>query len=121
MQDYRKLKVWHRAQEACVRVYRLTAHYPPEERYGISAQLRDAAVSVGANVAEGSKRATNADKARLWNVALSSGAEVGSELDVAIRLAYPGKDEATALVDEYDQISAMISTLAEKVKGNERR
>jgi len=121
MQDYRKLKVWHRAQDACVRVYKLTATFPPEERYGLTAQLRDAGVSVGANLSEGSKRATNADKARLWNVALGSCAELGSELDIALRLAYPGKDGTTALVDEYDQISAMISTLAEKVKGNDRR
>jgi four helix bundle protein len=121
MQDYRKLKVWQRAQEACVRVYRLTADYPSEERYGLSAQLRDAGVSVGANLSEGAKRATNGDKARLWNVALGSAAEAMSELDVAIRLGYPGKPEATALVDEYDQISAMISTLSEQVRRNDKR
>jgi len=121
MQDYRKLKVWQRAQDACVRVYRLTAEYPPEERFGLCAQLRDAGVSVGANISEGSKRSSNADKARLWNIAQSSAAEVMSELDVAIRLAYPGKEEATALADEYDQISAMISTLTEQVKRNDKR
>jgi len=120
MQDYRKLKAWQRAQEACVRVYRLTNDYPAEERYGLCAQLREAGVSVGANISEGSKRRGNADKARLWNIAQSSAAEIMSELDVAVRLGYPGKKEAVALVDEYDQISAMINTLAELVKGNDR-
>jgi len=121
MQDFRKLKVWQRAQDACVRIYRLTAAYPPEERYGLTAQLRDAGVSVGANLSEGSKRATNGDKARLWNVAQGSAAEIMSELDVAIRLEYAGKDEAGKLTDEYDQISGMINTLVEKVKGNDKR
>jgi four helix bundle protein len=121
MQDYRKLKVWHRAQEACVRLYKLTARYPPEERYGLSKQLRDAGVSVGANISEGSKRATNADKRRLWNVSLGSAAEIMSELDVAIRLEYTGKDEAASLTDEYDQISAMLNTLSDQVKRNDRR
>jgi four helix bundle protein len=121
MQDYRKLKVWHRAQDACVRIYRLTAEFPREERYGLSAQLRDAGVSVGANISEGSKRSTNADKARLWNVAQSSAAEIMSELDVAIRVGYPGREEATALADEYDQISAMLNTLIEQVRRNDKR
>jgi four helix bundle protein len=65
MQDFRKLKVWERAQKACVRIYQLTADYPVEERYGLSGQLRRASVSVGANVAEGSKRRSNPDKKRL--------------------------------------------------------
>lgn len=118
MQDYRKLKVWERAQAACVRIYRLTGGYPREERYGLSAQLRDAGVSVGANISEGSKRWSNPDKARLWNVAQSSAAEIMSELDMAIRLGYAGKDEAVALADEYDQISAMLSTLIDLVRRN---
>ena len=56
MQDHRKLIVWQRAQEKCVELYRFSADFPPEERYGMTAQLRKAAVSVGSNIAEGSKR-----------------------------------------------------------------
>jgi four helix bundle protein len=97
VQDFRKLKVWQRAQDACVRVYRITGDYPIEERYGLTSQLRAAAVSVGANISEGAKRSGNADKKRLWNVALSSAAEITSELDVALRLNYPNSDEATKL------------------------
>ena len=46
MQDYRKLQAWQRAQEACVRLYRLTGRYPAEEKYGLATQLRRAGVSV---------------------------------------------------------------------------
>src|SRR3954465_6978931 len=69
MQDFRKLKVWQRAQETCVQIYMLSGHFPVEERYGITSQLRKAAVSVGANLAEGSKRASPTDKARIFNIA----------------------------------------------------
>jgi four helix bundle protein len=116
VQNFRKLKVWERAQNACVRVYRVTADYPAEERYGLTGQLRRAAVSVGANIAEGSKRTGPADKRRLWGVALGSAAEVESELDAAARLAYPNPDETAKLADEYDEIAAMLSALIDCVK-----
>ena len=121
MQDYRKLQAWQRAQDACVRLYKLTGRYPAHEQYGLTTQLRRAGVSVGANLAEGSKRSTDTDKARLWTISLGSAAEIMSELDVAIRLAYDGRDEATALSNEYDQIAAMINALVERVKARNKR
>jgi four helix bundle protein len=117
MQDFRKLRVWHRAQEACVRVYLLTADFPDEERYGLTAQLRKAAVSVGANIAEGCKRSSKTDKGRLLNIAQGSAAEIMSELDVAVRLKYQHADETTALIQEYDEIGAMINALRKSVLG----
>lgn len=56
----------------------------------------------------------------LWNVAQSSAAEIMSELDLAIRLGYPGTDEAKALSVEYDEMSAMLATLIEQVKRGEK-
>jgi four helix bundle protein len=111
MQDFRKLKVWQRAQDACVRLYATTGGYPAEERYGLTGQLRRAAVSVGANLAEGAKRSSKADKKRLWEVSLGSAAEIVSELDMAVRLKYPGHDEAVTLAQEYDEIAAMLNGL----------
>ena len=66
MQDHRKLLVWQRAQEKCVELYRFSADFPPEERYGMTAQLRKAGVAVGSNIAEGSKRRSAVDKARIF-------------------------------------------------------
>ena len=59
--------------------------------------------------------------ARLFNIAHSSAAEVTSELDVAIRLAYPHADQAGPLMNEYDELSAMINALTERVKASRRR
>src|SRR4051812_28591754 len=98
MQDHRKLKVWNRAQDVCVDVYRFTAEFPIEERYGMTAQLRRAAVSVGANLAEGSKRRSKVDKVRVFNTSESEAAESMSVLDLAVRLRFGRKEEAERLM-----------------------
>jgi four helix bundle protein len=120
MQDFRKLIVWQRAQDTCVSIYKLTAVFPAEERYGISSQLRRAAVSVGANLAEGSKRQSGADKARIFNIAQGEAAEVMSILDIADRLNYGPKGEALRLSGVYDELVAMIATLRQRVTGTSR-
>jgi four helix bundle protein len=111
MQDHRKLRVWHRAQETCLEVYLFSADFPLEERYGVTAQLRKAAVSVGSNIAEGSRRTSKTDKARIFNIAESEAAEAMSVLDLAERLCYGDKGEAARLVRTYDTLLAMIESL----------
>src|SRR5437764_355533 len=117
MQDHRKLKVWQRAQEKCVEVYLFTADFPVEERYGMTAQLRKAAVSLGANLAEGSKRRSKVDKARIFNIAESEAAEAMSILDLAVRLKFGRKEEAQRLIGCYDELLAMLTSLCEAVLG----
>ena len=115
MQDFRKLRVWQRAQELCVDVYSFSADFPREERYGMTAQLRDAAVSVGANLAEGSKRKSSIDKARIFNIAESEAAEAMSILDVAHRIGYGAQGRATHLGNEYDILLGQIETLRQSI------
>jgi four helix bundle protein len=121
MQDHRKLRVWNRAQELCVEVYQLTADYPSEERYGLIAQVRKAAVSVGANIAEGSRRVSRKDKARILNVGQGEAAEVMSELDVACRLGFGSRAEAQRLVEEYDKLGASVESFRQTVLAGEPR
>jgi len=115
MQDHRKLIVWQRAQEKCVERYRFSADFPPEERYGMTAQLRKAAVSVGSNIAEGSKRRSPVDKARIFNISESEGAETMSVLDLAIRLGFGRKAEAERLILSYEEVLKMLASLCEQV------
>ena len=115
MQDYRKLKVWQRAQERCVEVYVFSVDFPAEERYGMTAQLRRAAVSVGANIAEGSKRKSKVDKARIFNIAQGEAAELMSLLDLTVRLHFGRKEEAERLSRGYDELIAMIEALCQQV------
>ena len=115
MQDFRKLRVWNRAQELCVEMYLLSADFPPEERFGVTAQLRKSAVSVGSNIAEGSKRKSPKDKARIINVSQSEGAEVMSLLDVVDRLKYGRKGSALPFIEKYDQLEGMIENLCQRI------
>ena len=117
MQDFRKLRVWQRAQELCVDLYRYTAEFPSEERFGLIAQLRDAGVSVGSNIAESSKRTGRPDKARLINVSEASAAEILSELDTAHRLRFGDQSENQRLSREYDGLIGQIERLRQRVLG----
>lgn len=76
MQRFTDLKVWRRGHSLVLGIYRATATFPAEERFGLVSQLRRAAVSVPANIAEGSQRDSPADYARFLNIAQGSLAEV---------------------------------------------
>jgi len=116
MQDFRKLRVWQRAQELCVQIYLFSADFPVEERYGMTAQLRKSGVSVGANLAEGSKRKSPADKARIFNIAEGEAAEAMSILDAAERLQYGRPQEARRLGGQYDELIGMIESLCGQIR-----
>lgn len=83
MQDFRDLKVWAKAHALTLAVYRSTEEFPKEERYGLTSQMRRAAVSIPTNLAEGCVRSTDADFGRFLHVSLGS----TSELEYLILLA----------------------------------
>ena len=83
MQDFRNLRVWQRAHQATLLVYRVTAAFPRDEAFGMRSQLRRAAASVGANVAEGCGRQSDADLRRCLQIALGSACEALNHLILA--------------------------------------
>jgi four helix bundle protein len=76
MKDFRRLIVWQRAHEATLEAYRVTGTFPADERFGLVAQIRRAAASVAANIAEGCGRGTARDQARFLHVATGSAKEL---------------------------------------------
>ena len=76
MKDVRKLEVWRRAHGVTLRVYTLTRHFPADELYGLTSQMRRAAASIGANLAEGCGRDGDAELARFARIARGSAAEL---------------------------------------------
>jgi len=106
--SFRDLIVWQKSHALALLVYRVTANYPKSELYGLVSQLRRAATSVPANIAEGFKRASRADKARMLNVAQGSLEEARYYLLLAEDLGYKGDstlqgdlDEVARLLDAY--------------------
>lgn len=115
-QDVQDLKVWQRAIDLTVCVYRLTQHFPKEETYGLVSQLRRASVSVASNIAEGRGRLNAGEFRQFLGIALGSIFEVKTQLIVARRLemAKPAAiEEAASLSEEVSKmLTSFIQTLS---------
>ena len=117
MQRYRELEVWKRSHALVLRIYHLTKTFPDDERFGITSQLRRSAVSVPANIAEGSKRRSNQDFARFLNISEGSLSETDYLLLCSKDLGYLTEDELEPYAKETDEISRMLYVLRRKVEG----
>jgi four helix bundle protein len=116
MQNFRDLKVWQRSHLLALNIYRQTKSFPAHEQYGVTSQLRRAAVSVPTNIAEGSKRRQNRDYARFLNIAEASLAETEYLIILSRDLGYLPEDSAAALSQDVDEISRMLHSLYQKVE-----
>lgn len=117
-QDAQDLKVWQRAIDLTVCIYRFTQNFPKEETYGLISQLRRASVSVASNIAEGRGRLNTGEFRQFLGVALGSIFEVKTQLIVARRLemATPvAINEATSLSEEVSKmLTSFIQTLSSR-------
>lgn len=116
MQRYRDLEVWKRSHALVLRIYQLTKSFPDDERFGMTSQLRRAAVSVPANIAEGSKRRTNQDFARFLNISEGSMSEADYLLLCSKDLGYVPESALKPIAKEIDEISRMLYRLRTKVE-----
>jgi four helix bundle protein len=117
MQRFTDLKVWQKAHALVLEIYALTKAFPPEERYALSSQLWRAAISVPANIAEGSKRRSNLEYAHHLNIAEGSLAESEYLLMLARDLGYLQASRAFELLASVDEIARMLHGLRSKIEG----
>jgi four helix bundle protein len=108
-QNFRDLLVWRKAHEFVLAVYALTSGFPKHEAYGLSSQLRRAAVSIPANIAEGFRRRGRMDKVRFMNMAEGSLEECRYYLILAQDLGY---GDTAALATSLDEVGRMLSAYA---------
>ena len=111
MGDFRKLEVWQKTQNLVTCVYRVTGVFPTSERYGLSSQMRRAAVSVSANLAEGCGRMGDVELRRFVRISLGSLAELECELLSAADLQFVEKQVADELVTAIHSIRGMLQNL----------
>ncbi len=116
MAGYRELKVWQLGIEISLDVYRLTAQFPNDERYGLTSQMRRAAVSIPSNIAEGHGRKTPKEMIRFASIAKGSLAELETQLIIAGELKYPGRECIDAILQKTEQESRMLSGLIRSQK-----
>lgn len=108
---YRDLKVWQRSIDLTERIYLLTATFPPAETYGLTAQMRRAAVSVASNIAEGWGRRSRKDYGRFVLIARGSNYELQTQLVIAERLGFGEEKELAEASALSDEIGKMLSGL----------
>jgi four helix bundle protein len=109
--NYRDLRVWNTAMSLVLEVYRITACFPHTERFGLTSQLRRAALSVPSNIAEGHARTSRGEYKNHLSMARGSVAEVEVQLNLAERLGYVKSPMLATALDHCDAISRMITNL----------
>ncbi len=111
MRDHRKLRAFELADELVLAVYAATRTFPKEELFGLTSQLRRAAISVASNIVEGCARNSQADFRRFLDIAFGSLRETEYQLTIASRLNYLSNDLAESLAALADEAARVLSGL----------
>ena len=110
---FEDLKVWQKAHRLVLKIYRFSKQFPKHEIFGLSSQIRRAAVSIPANIAEGFKKKTNPDKLRFFNIAQGSIEEVRYYLILSADLDY---GDTRKLKDELAEVSRMLEAYMKSIR-----
>jgi four helix bundle protein len=116
MQDFHSLKVWEKAHQLTLDVYRTTVTFPREELYALTSQLRRASSSIPANIAEGCGRGGNAEFKQFLQIAMGSASELEYHLLLARDLNYLKAVDFQRLTDSAIEVKKMLAALIARVK-----
>ena len=109
--SFEKLEVWQLSRVLVKNIYSLTANFPVEERYGLISQLRRASVSISSNLAEGSTRDTNRDKAHFTKMAFGSLMELLNQLIVSTDLEFLSNEKLSTIRPKIEEIGNKLNAL----------
>jgi four helix bundle protein len=116
MQDFTQLKVWQKAHNFTVNLYKITQNFPTEEKFGLTNQIRRASVSIESNISEGCGRNGDKEFSRFLDIAQGSACEVRCQILIARDLGYLDNNKSKLLTDKINEISMMINALNQKLK-----
>jgi four helix bundle protein len=116
MRNYRDLQVWNKAHNLTLDLYRVSRGFPREELYGVTSQLRRAAVSIGANLAEGCGRRSSAELARFVRIAMGSASELDYHLLLFRDLGLTNVDDFTRAANELTEMRKMLTSFLNSVE-----
>ncbi|WP_423818423.1 four helix bundle protein [Salinimicrobium sp. TIG7-5_MAKvit] len=114
MKSHQDLTVYQKSIDLVVITYQITKSFPPEEKFGITSQIRRSAVSIPSNIAEGAARQSKKDFSRFLYISLGSLAELETQLEISVRLEYLKKDNL--LNEEIIYIRRMLLKLIKNLK-----
>jgi four helix bundle protein len=118
---FEKLDVWQKAVDLADRVYIVTRDFPVDERFGLTSQMRRAAVSIASNISEGSGRSSNKDFAHFVEIAYGSLMELVSQLHVACRQTWIKETDRDDLYARAEELARMLSGLKASLLRPQRR
>jgi four helix bundle protein len=118
LKDFRELKVWGKAHQLTLDVYRATMTFPKDEMYGLTSQIRRATSSIPANIAEGCGRGSNTDFARFLQISMGSASEVEYHLLLAVDLNILTAAQHKQLELQVVEVKRMLSALIHKIKSD---
>lgn len=116
IQSHRDLKVWQLGMQIAEEIYALTRRFPDDERFGIISQLRRAAASVPANIAEGNARSSTKEYLRFLSIALGSLAEVETFLELSKRLGYGNPEQIVEILEHTGTQRRMLHGLQRSLR-----
>jgi four helix bundle protein len=117
MENFKNLKVWTKAHGLTLTVYEATRCFPKEEIYGLTSQIRRAAASIGANIAEGCGRRSDPEMKRFIQIARGSASELEYHLLLARDLGLLTADDFIDLEGKVLEIERMLAVLSQRLRG----
>ena len=115
VRNYQELIVWQKAMDLVKMIYQATKHFPKEELYGLTNQIRRAAVSIPSNIAEGQARRSTAEFKNFLSIAQGSRAEVETQIMIAQQLNYLSSQQTEPILSLSEEIKRMIYSLTNKL------
>jgi four helix bundle protein len=115
MKNFRDLKVWSKAHKLALACYAITRHFPREEMFGLTSQIRRAGSSIGANIAEGCGRRGNSELHRFLQMAMGSANELEYHFLLSKDLGYLKVDDHNRVHDHVEEVKRMLASLIRKV------
>jgi four helix bundle protein len=116
MRDFRQIRVWEKAHKLTLEIYKTTAHFPREELYGLTSQLRRASASIPANIAEGFGRGGNVELARFLQIGMGSAYEVEYHPLLSKELGFISADAYERQEAQVVEVKRMLAALLLKVR-----
>jgi four helix bundle protein len=116
LKNYKDLKVWQKSYQLCLEIYRITAKFPKDERYGLTSQIRRAAVSIPSNIAEGYGRKTTLDYVRMLYISYGSVCELETQILLAGDLDFIEKGEMNQVENNIAEIERMLKALIKSLE-----
>ena len=116
MRNFRNYDAWQNALQVVETIYRLTKYFPEDEKYGLTNQVRRAAVSIASNIAEGASRESEVDFARFLEISLGSAFEVETQILIANQLGYVTAENYEPLLSQLTILQKQINSLISKIR-----